>query len=120
LHFQTVKERFSGELWTQDADAEKKYGINRVQSVAKPGLSTDKNIIHQGENSGYQAINLAYHLGVKRILLLGYDMGYEGQRHFFGEHPQPLGQSSDYPKLRKNFSTIIPDEYGIEIYNCSP
>ena len=50
------------------------WGINQLKSVAQPGLSRTQGVIHQGKNSGYQALNLAYLLGAKRILLLGYDM----------------------------------------------
>ena len=76
-------------------------------------------MIHQGENSGYQAINLAYNMGAETIVLIGYDMGFLDKRHFFGEHPQPLGQSSDYPRLCRNFATIKPDDYNIDIINCA-
>lgn len=34
----------------------------------------DPRFVRSGKNSGYQAINLAVHLGAKRIILLGYDM----------------------------------------------
>ena len=107
-------------MWTQDIDASNKHGINFVASEGLDGLSRDKKLIHQGANSGYQAINLAYHFGAERILLIGYDCGHTGsQRHWFGEHPQPLGQASDYAQMARNFATIKPADYGLEIINCT-
>ena len=49
-------------------------GILSLRSTGETGLETDPSGIRHGCNSGYQCINLAYHLGAKRILLLGFDM----------------------------------------------
>lgn len=42
-----------------------------------------------GKNSGFQAINLAYLLGFRRVILLGYDMkfGQNGEKHCHPDHP---------------------------------
>ena len=34
--------------------------------------------LRHGKNSGYAAINLAVHMGAKRIILMGYDMNAKG------------------------------------------
>ena len=53
--------------------------------------------IHTGGNSGYQAINLAYLLGAKEIILLGYDMKKtNGLRHFHGQHTRGLRNNDNY------------------------
>ncbi|HCZ48509.1 MAG TPA: hypothetical protein DCZ11_05850, partial [Gammaproteobacteria bacterium] len=49
----------------------------------EPGLSASPLRIHQGGNSGYQALNLAVLLGAERVILLGYDM-HGG--HWHGRH----------------------------------
>jgi len=65
-------------------------------------------------------MNLAYLLGATRIILLGFDMMMNGkQRHWFGDHPKGLGLASNYHNFITYFRTIEPDEYGIEILNCS-
>jgi hypothetical protein len=53
------------------------------------GLETDPHGLRTGKNSGYQAINLAVHLGAARIVLLGYDLqqGPKGEQRWFGSHP---------------------------------
>lgn len=55
----------------------------------REGFSTNPYVINHGSNSGYQALGLAYHLGAKRIILLGYDMKFadDGKKHWFGNHP---------------------------------
>jgi hypothetical protein len=79
---------FRGRKITQDQDAAARYGIEYIESRDAPGLSRDPAYIHQGSNAGIQAINLAYHFGARRIVLLGYDMqATNGKAHWFGDHP---------------------------------
>jgi uncharacterized Rossmann fold enzyme len=76
--------------------------------------------VNGGGNSGYQAINLAYHLGAERVILLGYDMHcHSGQSHWFGDHPKDFASNTQYERFIKRFRTIKPADYGIEILNCS-
>lgn len=81
--------------------------------------------LRTNDNSGAQAINLAVHAGVKRILLLGFDMHHKkGQpSHFFGEHPKEIrGSEIDaYTRFRPCFKSMVPDlrKMGVEVINCS-
>lgn len=83
-------------------------------------------MIHNGGNSGYQAINLAYLWGARRLVLLGFDCKKDkaGKRHWFGEHPSPLTltQESTYADWRRNFTALAADlkKEGVEVINCSP
>lgn len=83
------------------------------------GLGRD--CLHYGNNSGYQAINLAYLFGAKRIILLGYDMHAIGPRHFFGEHPGSLSSGSDYADWIPRFNQLAADlkSEGVEVINCT-
>jgi hypothetical protein len=87
------------------------------------GLCSDPTGVYNGKNSGYQAINLAAHLGVKRMLLLGYDMKAESaaQSHWFGDHPVVSSWHS-YKAWAKHFDSLVPDlkARGIEVVNCTP
>lgn len=60
-----------------------------LKNTGFSGLETQPTGLRTGKNSGYQAINLAYHLGARRIVLLGYDMqeGPGGEQRWFGRHP---------------------------------
>jgi len=112
-----VRQVFEGERWTQAAGAADKYGLNYIRSIAGRGLSPDPRVIHQGQNGGYQAINLAYHKGAKRVILLGYDMHFSnGQAHWFGDHPN--NQRSNYEMFKPHFETIDTSP-NFEIINCS-
>lgn len=85
------------------------------------GLCLMPTGLRTGRNSGYQAINLALHLGAKQILLLGYDMGrHGGKGHFFGEHPRNWSPSP-YSKFLEAFTTIVEPLKlaGVEVINCS-
>lgn len=109
---------FAGERWTQDATAADEYGINYIRGIEGQGLSKDPMTIHTGQNSGFQAINFAYHKGARRVILLGYDMAPsdDGRTHWFGEHPKP--SASPYTSFIRRFKTIA-DQGAIEVINCS-
>ena len=126
-HIADVSKEFEGACWTQDKQWNDKgctpaeqWGIKTLVSEGKPGLSRQQGVIHQGRNSGYQAVNLAYLLGAERIVLLGYDMKMRGdQRHWFGAHPNGLEVHSDYTSFIMAYETIKPSEYGLEIFNAT-
>ncbi|HKJ75234.1 MAG TPA: hypothetical protein VKA19_14055 [Alphaproteobacteria bacterium] len=111
--------QFQGLTVSQDARAPE--SVLRVPSINEPGLSLDPMVIHQGGNSGYQALNLAVLLGVRRILLLGYDM--QGGDHWHGAHPPGLVSLTDKAtaRWRENFGTTLPDleRANVEVVNCS-
>jgi hypothetical protein len=59
-------------------------GVVALRNTGQHGLESDPTGLRTGYNSGYQAINLAVHLGASRVVLLGYD--FHGD-HYFGSHP---------------------------------
>lgn len=118
---------FKGEKWSTHGDAQnndkravaEKYGVNLIQgrSANDQGFSTDLSVIHYGDCSGYQALNLAILLGSPYIVLVGYDMG--GAGHFFGEHPSPLHNQDDYAKWVPHFRRSAVD-CPAQIINATP
>jgi len=76
-----------------------------------------------GGNSGFQALGLSIHTGVKRIILLGYDMrdGAQRRRHWFGNHPAKLNSHGNYSMWINQFGKLAPivAKKGIEVLNCS-
>ena len=119
MYYQDVKKGFKGQSYTindagNDLNPNKDYDLTRIDSKNGDGLG--ENCLHYGGNSGYQAVNLAYLLGAKTILLLGFDMFGE---HYFGKHPNILNNGSPYQSFIKSFETIDTKKYGIEIINCS-
>jgi len=92
-----------------------------VEGAHQPGLSRDRARIHYGQNGGYQAINLAYHLGARRIVLLGYDLqrGPGGETHWFGHHPdRAVSAYASWLPLFRRLAVELAAE-GIEVINCS-
>jgi hypothetical protein len=90
---------FKGEKWTCTSSSQeygirqglaKRFGIKIVTGRKGHGFSLDRNTVHYGGNSGFQAVNLALHRGANPIVLVGFDMRGE---HFFGKHEHPLRQT---------------------------
>lgn len=116
---------FQGEKWTQTEswteqqkqEIEALHKLNWIKSKAAPGLSTDPDVIHQGSNSGIQAINLAYHFGAQVIYLLGYDMQATNDKtHWFGDHPNQV--KSSYHKWIPHYQRVADQEI-VEIINLT-
>ena len=85
-------------------------------------VSTDPRGLCTGRNSGYQAINLAYLAGSRRIVLLGYDgKRINKKSHWFGDHPAPTSDA-EMDAFRRSFRDGAKRfrELGIEILNASP
>ena len=99
-------------------EVSEKYGLNLVKGEAGAGFSTDPSVIHYGDNSGHQGLNLAILLGSTYIVLVGFDMRHvSGRSHFFGDHPRDLFQRDEYESFAKKFKPA-PD--GVTIINATP
>jgi hypothetical protein len=111
-----------------------KYGIEQLETppidwpdvqvlrnTGTNGLELDPTGLRIGNNSGYQAINLAVHFGAAKIILLGFDCwaGPNGQQNWFGDHPNHV--RSPYPLFLQQFATIAEPlkAAGVEVINCS-
>lgn len=68
----------------------------------KRGITTRRGSVAWNYNSGGSAINVAYHLGVKEIVLLGFDMqnGPSRTTHWHGGHKQGIGAPDRTKKAR--------------------
>lgn len=87
----------------------------------REGIYTDtKNKVAWNYNSGAAAINLAVHFGVKKIVLLGFDMAIlEGKTHWHSQYNRK--RLPPFKKHLQGFPQIAKDakRLGIEIYNAS-
>ena len=95
----------------------------------KLGLSENPRRLAWGLNSGSSAINLAVHLGVRQVILLGFDMQHQpGQIHWHqghGNERRPDGSlrpGPNYAKWMQGLAIMAKDaiRLGVEIINCSP
>lgn len=121
---------FQGERWASQAanpntdDNKRDWGkceqfrIKLVTARDGSTFCTTPGEIHYGDNSGFAAVNLALQFGAVDVKLVGFDM--HGS-HFFGDHPKPLTNCSDYPAFIRAFTNAakhLPE--GVSIVNCTP
>jgi hypothetical protein len=90
-----------------------------MQDMGTHGLQMCPWGLATGRNSGIQAINLAMHFGVARILLLGYDMK---PGHFNGGHPAPTRPEVYADTMLPCFPAVAAGlkQVGVECINCTP
>ena len=134
-YWQEIKD-YRCHKWTSHPEAKDKYsGLNYIEGRWQDGLSTDKSYICAHHGTGPQVVNLALHYGCEVMILIGWDMRYPGKvndrqynakRHYFGEdaltdkHWPRTNSNGDLGGLIKEMETIKPDDYGIDIINCTP
>lgn len=123
-YYGEINRDFAGELWTQSEKSARKYKLKHWAGQSMPGLGRQK--IHFGNNSGYQAINLAYLLGATKIILLGFDMKRQaGKTHFFGDHPYHKNHQGPNDQIMqrwcKNFVQLAAElkQEGVVVYNAT-
>lgn len=113
--------QFQGPKFTLDKLAARWPGVKVLRNTGTQGIETDPRSLRTGRNSGYQAVNIAVHLGAKRIILLGYDMGVDklGKTHWFGHHPDKA--VSPYKLMIAEMERLpgLLAPLGVEIVNCS-
>lgn len=89
-----------------------KPGIKVIRRQnGQSGLSADPNQVWWNLSSGACAINLAVHFGVKRIVLLGFDMQKVGDDHHWHKHYIEQGarhqkRYNPYKRFLKPFPAI--------------
>lgn len=111
---------FDGLRVTQDAGAARRWRLHFVESIDRPGFSLERGVIHRGDNSGFQALNLAILASCSPIVLLGFDMKMSGaRRHWFGDHPGALNKSSPYSIFASAFNEAAQRHPEFEIYNAT-
>ena len=95
-------------------------GVEILDITGDTGIEQAPTGLRTGSNSGYQAVNLAIHLGATRVLLLGYDMKpTNGRDHWFGSHP--YGATPPYQLFLDRFPTMVEPlkELGVEVLNVT-
>ncbi len=117
-------------------DLTEKYPeVQYIDARLKAGLSKDPSYVHYHHTTGAMLINIAYLYGCTRLILIGFDMRYQGKvndtkynkpRRYLGEdaitqkHWMKTDAKGDWHNVIPGFKTINPADYGIEIINCTP
>lgn len=115
--------RLPGLKYAFQIEAEGIEGVTVLQRTGYDGLEMHPRGLRSGGHSGYAAINLAVHLGARRIILLGYDLSPSatGQHHFNGgDHPDGSHLPS-YDVHRDVYDTLVQPlkDLNITILNAS-
>jgi len=116
-HIRMIRRKSPASLWTQDATAAEIHGLIHIRSKPLVGLSANESLIHQGLNSGYQAVNLALHFGAKLVLLTGFDMS--GDHGIASRKRNKIPNCTDYGIYRANFDSMAPERAGLAVWNVS-
>lgn len=111
-------EWFQGEKMTLSSEASIKYGLSYIDYDPKFIWSENPAIIASGGNSGFQALNIAYLRGATKIILLGYDMGHTGQKHWWDKEHKRDSRNSDYHKWIEHFKKAAP-MIKANVINCT-
>jgi hypothetical protein len=96
-----------------------------LRQAGELGLELDPSGLRHGSNGGFQAINLAYHFGANRIVLLGYDMKVKDfHTHWHGGHPGQNAQdfAPVLDMMRPKFQSLVEPlkAAGVEVLNATP
>ena len=105
--------------------------INRVKWVKRSKQSGMETARRDGvawnNNSGFAAINLAYHLGVSEAILLGFDMsqGDDGKTHWheYYKKPNPLREKKPpYANFLKYQHIVLKEaeRVNFKVKNATP
>lgn len=84
--------QFDGEKWSSVRnvawrDKPAPPGVQLAKTIQGSKLS-DAELIYEGSNSSFQAMNLALWWGARKIVFLGLDLQHspDGQTHWHGDH----------------------------------
>lgn len=100
--------------------------LKRLQRGKSTGIERRPHSVAWNRSSGASAINLAYHLGAKTVVLLGFDMkrkivNGKPKNNWHEDHKTVTG-NNPYPRFLSVFPMIKKDAeaLGLEIINCTP
>ena len=120
--------KFPGLKVTCSGNSKIDSSIKRLRRIGKKGISTESNGVCWNGNSGAAAMSIAALAGVKRIVLLGFDMKLdEEHQHWhqvYGKRVINEKRRRHFPFDRhlRSFPLIARDakRLGIEVINASP
>lgn len=118
-HGAELRSRFRGRSYTRCEQSAIRYKARPVKTRDGRGLSDIRWAVRGGGNSGYQALQVAYFLGARKITLLGYDMC---GKHWHPDHTGRNPTAADFRSWISEFDQLADDlaREGVQVYNASP
>jgi hypothetical protein len=88
-------------------------------------LQFETGTVGGGGNSGFQALNLAMHLGSRHVILIGFDMDDRSGKHWYGRNHWPMSNNPDQSNFRRWIPALAAaaiklEAAGIQVVNASP
>jgi hypothetical protein len=124
-HRDEIGPNFPGRIIT--AAAARTFEDGRVLRMARDytdGVYLSKDPLAVcGVDSGYMAMNLAYHFGASRIVLLGFDMGFTaGEAHWHPDHEVPSDEGNYLNLFAPRYPGLCAalKDAGVEVIRCTP
>jgi hypothetical protein len=106
--------------------------LKNIQNTGTSGLELRPIGVKHGTNSGYQAINLGFLMGARRLVLLGYDMKTAGgETHHHGGYRTGGVDPAQYSHVMQHtlqqrmlpyFPRLVDPlkAAGVEVFNANP
>lgn len=97
--------------------------VDYVESGGYGLLDPRPTHVRTGKNSAYQAMHIAVHMGVRRILMCGINMrALDGKEHWHPDHPHGVGKTMPFNLWIEMFNQVAPllRARDIEVINCTP
>lgn len=118
-----IAEDYAGRIVTASAAVIRDGRVLRINKEYNGPVSADPTSVC-GIDSGAMSTNLAYHLGARRIVLLGYDMKFaeDGRSHHHDPHEFPSIEQNYVEKFAPQFPAMVEfyRKQGIEVVTCTP
>jgi len=119
-HRERLKE-FKGIIATCNMKLKKWPQLKRLIRGKPQGMDERPTHVSWNRNSGASAINLAYHLGASRVVLIGFNMQrVDGKKNWHDDHAEK--PHDPFARHLKPFGHIARDamRLGLEIINATP
>jgi len=116
---------FEGLKLTVDKRAVEEFGIGYVHCMTPDDrvFLEPKGTVGWGGNSGFHCLNLAIQFGVKKVLLVGYDMRIDRGAHWHGMHPKGMHNPTinGVERWRRcvDGAARVAEAQGVKVINCS-
>ncbi len=125
-----IHNNFFGPVTTADISTKTSYWANnkyvtqfiKTNKDAKKFALEEKHDILASNNSGHQAINIAYHIGYKNIVLLGFDLRVdEKETHWHNDHLKPTNKANYTYNMIPGFDRLADEikQTPINVYNVN-
>lgn len=97
-------------------------GVEWLEQSNRPVIDPRPFAIVHGGNAGYQALQIAYHFGAARVLLLGFDMRDVAGKRRRQNYPPKLDTRQRYEVWLPQFERLAPvlEALGVDVANCTP